>query len=154
MTDVNISIDNRTPQPLTEELEQVIHKAVQETLHHQHIEQPVEVSVSIVDDAEIQELNARYRHKNTPTDVLSFPLCTPEDLHNQSFCLPLGDIVISIETATAQADTYGHSLQREMGFLTVHSMLHLLGYDHLTYKEDQQMQRLQEEILNTMQLLR
>lgn len=91
-----------------------------------------EVSVSFVNDSEIRQLNAEHRHKDIETDVLSFPLGSDGiyDKNPDTGAFMLGDIVISVERAMAQAELYGHTLQREIGFLTVHSMLHLLGYDH------------------------
>ena len=92
----------------------------------------VEVSVSFVDDQEIRSLNKIYRDKDSATDVLSFPLGENGvyDVNFETGAYMLGDIVISVERAVEQAKLYGHSLQREIAFLTVHSMLHLLGYDH------------------------
>lgn len=94
--------------------------------------EPCEVSVTFVDNAEIAELNAQFRNKPKETDVLSFPLGEDDtyDVDQDSGAILLGDIVISLEKAMEQADLYGHSLQREVAFLTVHSMYHLLGYDH------------------------
>ena len=91
-----------------------------------------EISVTIVDNAEIHELNLKHRNIDRPTDVLSFPLGVDGvyDINNDTGAQMLGDIVISIEKAMEQAELYGHSLDREIAFLTVHSMLHLLGYDH------------------------
>ncbi len=91
-----------------------------------------EISVKFVNDDEIQELNREYRHIDKSTDVLSFPLGEDGvyDINNDTGAKMLGDIVISIDHAIEQANTYGHSLEREIGFLTVHSMFHLLGYDH------------------------
>lgn len=91
-----------------------------------------EVSVSFVNNEQIRQLNNEFRHKDAATDVLSFPLGQDGvyDRNLETGALQLGDIVISIEKAVEQARIYGHSLQREIGFLTVHSMLHLLGYDH------------------------
>ncbi len=91
-----------------------------------------EVSVSFVDDQEIRSLNKIYRDKDSATDVLSFPLGENGvyDVNFETGAYMLGDIVISVERAVEQAKLYGHSLQREIAFLTVHSMLHLLGYDH------------------------
>lgn len=91
-----------------------------------------EVSVKFVDNKQIHELNTTYRHVDRETDVLSFPLGENGkwDVNHQTGAKLLGDIVISMEKAYEQADQYGHSLQREVAFLTVHSMLHLLGYDH------------------------
>ncbi|MBO8141428.1 MAG: rRNA maturation RNase YbeY [Firmicutes bacterium] len=97
-----------------------------------------EVSVTFVDDSAIRELNRDYRGKDAATDVLSFPLWEPDDIRliredPRRFPerpLPLGDVVISLETAARQAEEYGHSLGREVAFLCVHGVLHLLGYDH------------------------
>ncbi len=91
-----------------------------------------EISVTIVDDEAIHALNLQHRGIDRSTDVLSFPLGVDGvyDLNNDTGAQMLGDIVISIEHAIKQADLYGHSLYREIAFLTVHSMLHLLGYDH------------------------
>ncbi len=92
-----------------------------------------EVSISFVDDEQIRALNKEYRGKDIHTDVLSFPL-SPDgehfDVDEETGAAQLGDIVISLERADVQAKAYNHSFQREMAFLTVHSMLHLLGYDH------------------------
>lgn len=94
--------------------------------------EPAEVSVRLVDNAQIKELNFKHRNMDTETDVLSFPLGEDGsyDLNHDTGEAQLGDIVISVEKAVEQAEKYGHSLQREIGYLTVHSMLHLLGYDH------------------------
>ncbi|PRX28339.1 putative rRNA maturation factor [Orenia metallireducens] len=97
-----------------------------------------EVSIALVDDSYIHGLNHRYRGKDQPTDVLSFP---------QDDNLLLGDIIISLETAQRQAEEYNHSFAREVGFLTVHGMLHLLGYDHYGEEERVIMRKKEEEIL-------
>lgn len=91
-----------------------------------------EISVRFVDDEVIHSLNREYRNVDRSTDVLSFPLGEngDYDINNDTGAKMLGDIVISIDHAISQAEMYGHSLEREIGFLTVHSMLHLLGYDH------------------------
>lgn len=101
-------------------------------LVNEKFEGSAEISVKFVDDDEIQALNREYRNIDKSTDVLSFPLGENGvyDINNDTGAKMLGDIVISIDHAVKQADTYGHSLEREIGFLTVHSMLHLLGYDH------------------------
>ena len=95
--------------------------------------EPAEISVTFVDDERIHELNKMHRNIDRSTDVLSFPLGENGvyDKNLETGACLLGDIVISVETAVRQAEAYGHSLQREIGFLTVHSMLHLLGYDHV-----------------------
>ncbi len=107
-----------------------------------------EVSVSFVSNSEIRRLNKTYRGKDSVTDVLSFPL-TGEDgtmeINAENGYVQLGDVVISIETAVKQAEIYSHSLTREIGFLTVHSMLHLLGYDHEKSPLDERIMREKEE---------
>ncbi len=110
--------------------------------------QNAEVSVSFVSNQEIRRLNKAYRNKDSVTDVLSFPLTSEDgtlEISTESGYALLGDIVISIETAVKQANIYGHSLTREIGFLTVHSMLHLLGYDHETSPLDERIMREKEE---------
>ena len=107
-------------------------RACNAVLEFEHFEAPAEISVTFVDNAAIAELNNQYRNKPMPTDVLSFPLGVDGkyDVDENNGCKMLGDIVISMERAQEQANLYGHPLQREVAFLTVHSMLHLLGYDH------------------------
>ncbi len=111
----------------------------------------VEVSVRFVDDEEIHALNLQYRNVDRSTDVLSFPLGEDGvyDINYSTGAKMLGDIVISVEHAIEQARTYGHSLQREIGFLTVHSMLHLLGYDHEAGGIEQVRMREKEETILT-----
>ena len=110
----------------------LIRRACNAVLQLENFPQTAEVSVTFVDNKEIAELNGQYRSKPQPTDVLSFPLGTDGqyDINNETGAAMLGDVVISMEKAMEQADLYGHSLQREVAFLTVHSMYHLLGYDH------------------------
>ena len=110
---------------------------------------PAEVSVTFTDDVHIRELNKQYRDIDKSTDVLSFPLGEngEYDINHDTGAKILGDIVISIDHAEAQAEEYGHSLKREIAFLTAHSMLHLFGYDHMTDEERIQMEEMQEEIL-------
>lgn len=116
-----------------------------------------EISVSFVNNGQIQQLNHEYRGKDAPTDVLSFPL-GEEGVYDQNMetgMLQLGDIVISIEKAVEQSRIYGHSLQREIGFLTVHSMLHLLGYDHEAGGLEQvRMREKEESVLASLGLQR
>ena len=118
---------------------------------------PAEVSVTFVDDEEIHRLNKEYRNIDRSTDVLSFPLGEDGvyDTNYDTGAKMLGDIVISIPHALDQADRYGHSLQREIGFLTVHSMLHLLGYDHVNGGiESVRMRGKEEAVLTQMGLKR
>ncbi len=130
-------------------LKHLLHSAIRATLAYEQFDRPVEVSVTLVDNQEIHILNRESRGVDRPTDVLSFPMFD-EDFDNGELCV-LGDIVLSTEQASIQAKEYGHSLKREIAFLTVHSMLHLLGYDHETSPEDEaDMFRRQEEILTKM----
>ncbi len=110
----------------------LIRRSCHAVLEAEHFEGPAEISVTFVDDAEIRRLNLQYRGKDQATDVLSFPLGQngKYDVNQETGAAMLGDIVISMERAVEQAALYGHTLQREVAFLTVHSMFHLLGYDH------------------------
>ena len=110
----------------------LIRRCCHAVLATEGFEGPAEVSVSFVNNEQIRELNNEFRHKDAATDVLSFPLGENGvyDINEETGAYQLGDVVISVPKAMEQAEQYGHSLQREMGFLTVHSMLHLLGSDH------------------------
>ncbi len=105
-----------------------------------------EVSVLICDNSAIRELNAAWRNIDRETDVLSFPMEDDSPL--------LGDIVLSLEKACEQAQSYGHSTAREIGFLTVHSMLHLYGYDHIEEADRVKMREMEEKILTKLKFLR
>ncbi len=111
----------------------LVRRCCHAVLVQEKFEGSAEISVTFVDDARIQELNKQHRNIDKATDVLSFPLGENGvyDINPETGAKMLGDIVISMERAVAQAEEYGHPLQREVAFLTVHSMLHLLGYDHV-----------------------
>ena len=118
---------------------------------------PAEVNVTFVDDDEIKMLNTEFRNIENSTDVLSFPLGENGiyDENPENGAKMLGDVVISVDHAVKQADAYGHSLQREIAFLTVHSMLHLLGYDHVNGGlEEMRMCEKQELVLSKLGLSR
>lgn len=126
-------------------------------LTYEQFDGSAEVSVTFVDDDAIQALNAQYRNIDKSTDVLSFPLGENGvyDINNDTGAKLLGDIVISIPHAVMQAEEYGHTLQREIGFLTVHSMLHLLGYDHVNGgMESVRMREKEETVLTQLGLKR
>lgn len=110
------------------------------------------VSISIIDNEKIHEINKEYRHIDRETDVISFAFLdndpSREDLLKSGTVVPLGDIYISSEKAISQAEEYGHTLEREFSFLFVHGLLHLLGYDHMNEDDEKIMFSLQEEILN------
>ncbi|HRU96492.1 MAG TPA: rRNA maturation RNase YbeY [Ruminococcus sp.] len=126
----------------------LIRRCCQAVLTTEKFGRDAEVSVSFVSNNEIKNLNKIYRNKDSVTDVLSFSLTSEDgtvELNPETGAVQLGDVVISLETAVKQAQNFGHSLEREIGFLTVHSMLHLLGYDHETSQLDQRIMREKEE---------
>lgn len=135
----------------------LIRRSCNAVLEYENFDGPAEISVTFVDNAAIAELNNQYRNKPMPTDVLSFPLGENGvyDTDENNGCKMLGDIVISMERAMEQANLYGHPLQREVAFLTVHSMLHLLGYDHETSPlEERKMREKEEEVLGELGISR
>ncbi len=121
------------------------------TLVQEEFKYNAEISVTFIDNKEIKILNNQYRNKNRETDVLSFPLSDNGvyDENPENGYKLLGDVVISLEKAIEQANLYGHSLTREIAFLTVHSVLHLLGHDHETSEEDAKIMRLKENKILT-----
>ena len=134
-------------------LKRLIKKAIVTALDYEQFDRPCEVSVTVVDNEAIRVINREHREIDRPTDVLSFPMFD-EDFDDGELCI-LGDIVLSLEKAVEQAEAYGHSLRREVAFLTVHSVLHLLGFDHEEGKaEESEMFETQEEILAIMKLTR
>ncbi len=149
---MTILIDNRTEETFPLEFSQTIEKIIMDSLSNEGFAKPCEVSVSIVDNEEIRQINKQFRAIDRATDVLSFPLLTFEEGeepdYNEKDEVLLGDIIISIERAREQAEEYGHSLKREIAFLTAHSMLHLLGYDHMDEGEEAEMFAKQKDILN------
>ena len=132
--------------PVNLPLKLLLRRAVNAALDYEGYTENTEVSITLTDDAGIHRLNRLHRHIDRPTDVLSFPM---EEKHL------LGDIVISLERARAQAGEYGHSFARETAFLCVHSVLHLLGYDHeRSPEEEKDMFARQEAVLAQMGLRR
>lgn len=133
----------------------VIRKCIQATLSAEGVDVPVEINVIITDDSGIQAINKASRGIDAPTDVLSFPMFQltagelPADWEDymdpETGLCPLGDMAISLERAISQAKTFGHSAKREVGYLTIHSILHLLGYDHLDEGEEKAKMRSREE---------
>ena len=133
MEKVRVIIDNRQKAvKIPTGLRMLVRRCCNAVLRMENFSVPAEISVTFVDNKQIQELNKQYRDKDQATDVLSFPLGQDGkyDINQETGAAMLGDIVISMERAMEQANIYGHSLQREVAFLTVHSMFHLLGYDH------------------------
>lgn len=137
----------------------IIKKAINAALEFEEVEFPCEISVTFTDNNAIHILNKEYRGKDAPTDVLSFPLLENGEIDEDDIvdgeAVALGDIVISVEKALSQSEEYGHSFEREICFLAVHSVLHLLGYDHEVYTEDEEyMNDSCEEILAGIGLAR
>ena len=125
----------------------LIRRACNATLKLEGFNSPAEVDVTLVNDEEIKEMNSQFRNIDSATDVLSFPLGENGvyDENPETGAKMLGDIVNSVEHALSQADLYGHGIEREVAFLTVHSMLHLLGYDHENGGLEQMTMREKEE---------
>ena len=134
----------------------LIRRSCNAVLEYEKFEGPAEISVTFVDNAAIQELNAQYRGKDMPTDVLSFPLGENGvyDKNEDSGASLLGDIVISKDKVLSQAEQYGHSPKREYAFLIAHSMLHLFGYDHMEEEERRIMEERQRRIMEKVQIPR
>ncbi len=130
-------------------------KAICKTLDAEGVEVPCEINVLLTDDEGIQEINWDMRKVDAPTDVLSFPMfdLAPGDKPSEADAdpatglVPLGDMCISLERAKAQAEEYGHSVERELAYLAVHSVLHLLGYDHLDEGPMKAQMRAREEAI-------
>lgn len=135
----------------------IIRTCINQTLQAEKITVPCEINVLVTDDAGIQTINKASRNIDKPTDVLSFPMfnliagAPPQDwseyIDPGTGLCPLGDMCISLERAVAQAKEYGHSTRREVGYLTIHSMLHLLGYDHMDEGEQKRQMRAREETI-------
>lgn len=141
---------------LSKRLKQQLKQLVLFCLAKEGVPEQAELSVNIVNDRTIQQLNNNYRQVNEPTDVLAFPMHDYETYEKLDTDLPflLGDLIISIDRAKEQAKDYGHSLERELGFLIVHGLLHLLGYDHLTDEDEAIMFSRQEKLLQDFGLER
>ena len=152
---INIVFDRFTLQKYA--VSRIIRKCINAALDEQMITVPCEINVLITDNQGIQGINRVSRSIDKPTDVLSFPMfqleagSPPNDwasyIDPETGRCPLGDIAISLEQAMEQAEEFGHSLRREIGYLTIHSVLHLLGYDHLDEGEQKALMRIREEAI-------
>jgi len=151
-------IDQQNKVSYNEELQNVITSVASAAAKLHNLPEKSELSLLLVDDSYIQELNSIYRGQNSVTDVLSFAMNElSEDEPDFDFSNELnvlGDIVISLEKAQSQSEEYGHSLNRELGFLVAHGMLHLMGFDHETEAEEKVMRELEEKILQSVKLER
>ena len=152
---LNLNFDHLTVRKIA--VTSIIYKCIEATLDAQKITAPCEINVLVTNDKGIRAINRASRNIDKATDVLSFPMfqleagAPPADWSDYldpetGFC-PLGDMAISLERAVAQAKEYGHSVRREVGYLTIHSMLHLLGYDHLDEGEEKAKMRSREEAI-------
>lgn len=150
------------PEGDQERLQSLLSQGIEEAITVVEGPQGAEVSLTLVDDQRIHVLNRDYRGVDRPTDVLSFALqeetedepdilCEEDDLYEDDL---LGDIVISVERARAQAEEYGHSFERELVYLAVHGTLHLLGYDHEQEGDKLEMRRQEETVMGQIGLLR
>ncbi len=139
-------------------LRNLVRRSVLETLNYEGFDRDCEVSVTFTDAKGIRELNRAYRGKDSATDVLSFPMydfAAGEEPVDDGLPCELGDIVLSLERAVEQADEFGHSFKREVSFLTVHSTLHLLGYDHeLSQEDDRDMRKRQNDVMEILKISR
>lgn len=148
---MNLTVDFKDEQNKHEvraAMRAIVRKAIFNTLVYEGFDCDTEVSVTFTDNEQIKELNNQYRNKNSATDVLSFPMFDSFDNLDMLPSVALGDIVISLERAALQGHHLCHSIYHEVAFLTVHSTLHLLGYDHETSQEDEEeMFRKQREIM-------
>ena len=166
---MTLNIEEEVPIPDGLDYKKIIHDVVCGALEFEDCPYEVEVNVILTSNEEIALINRDYRDLNQPTDVLSFPMIdyvapgdfsvleeyNEEDYFNpESGELMLGDIIISMDKVYEQAEKYGHSIQRELGFLVAHSMLHLFGYDHMEPEETQVMEEKQRDISKLVHLSR
>lgn len=167
---MTILFDKNTDEEIGFDYEALIKKVIEKTLEKEHCPFECEVNLTLTTNEEIRQINQEYRQLDVPTDVLSFPMAEfekpgdfskfmAEEMKSMYFNLEteeflLGDIVISLERAREQAEEYGHSLEREIAFLTAHSMLHLMGYDHMEDEEKDVMEEKQEQILQELGITR
>ena len=152
---INLVFEQLSLQKFT--ISNIIRKCIQQTLRAEGVSARCEINVLVTDDQGIQTINRESRQIDRPTDVLSFPMFQleagnpPEDWSEyedpETGLVPLGDMCISLERAMAQAQEFGHSVRREVGYLTIHSMLHLLGYDHLDEGPQKRQMRAREEAI-------
>ena len=141
--------NSQEKEPVTYSLKMLVRESILATLDYENVAENCEVSVTFTDNEGIRAINREYRELDKPTDVLSFPLFESAADGTKM----LGDIVLSLEKCRAQATEFGHSFERECAFLTVHSTLHLLGYDHETSEADEQdMRQRQSTVVTNMGL--
>ena len=153
MNRINITFDFFTVRKYI--ISGIIKKCIEQTLHAEGVNVNCEINVLVTNDVGIRAINNASRSVDKPTDVLSFPMFQfeagklPEDwaeyMDPETGCCPLGDMALSLERAMEQANEFGHSIRREVGYLTIHSVLHLLGYDHVDEGPQKAQMRAREE---------
>jgi probable rRNA maturation factor len=157
---MTVFFENKQRRYDVDEIQKLIESVVDTSLKVENIDAKCQVSIMLVDDIEIREINCKYRGIDRATDVLSFPMLEKKDYKNidnmdlDTGELVLGDIVISLNRADEQSKEYGHSFDREVAYLTSHGMLHLLGYDHEDEDERKVMRDKEEKILGFLNLNR
>ena len=147
---IEIDFDNRTAFDINSEIIDNIERAVIEVMKDYVHGNGYQISVSFVEDDEIRTLNKDYRDTDSVTDVLSFPM---DDIDEREVML-LGDVVINLNKAKEQSEEFGHSFTREISYLTVHSVLHLLGYDHQETEDTIEMRSIEKEIMKKLEIYR
>ena len=165
---MTLQIENETDAAPLRDFEELARSVCERVLDDEHCPYEAEISITITDNDGIRELNSRFRGIDAPTDVLSFPMTdfpspaaydilegeAADCFNPETGELLLGDIILSAERAREQAEAYGHSLKRELAFLMAHSMLHLLGYDHMQPDEAAVMEQKQEAVLQSLGITR
>lgn len=165
---MNLIIEKETEIALDFDYERVIKHVVEYALDYIKCPYETQLNVTLTDNDEIHRINKEFRNIDSPTDVLSFPMVeyecpgdfsiveeNEEDYFDpDSGELVLGDIIISLEKVYSQAEEYGHSVKRELAFLTAHSMLHLFGFDHMKEEERKEMEKRQHDILDALKIYR
>lgn len=150
---MKVLFDNRQNINIFEDYENIVEEAIKKSLEVEGLKENYEISVSFVDNSEIKILNSQYRDVHRETDVLSFPT-DMVGIDMGEIDTPLGDIVISVEKAEEQAADLGHSIIREIVYLTVHSMFHLMGYDHMEENDKKIMRSKEKETINLLGIYR
>ena len=164
---MNIEIVDAYPDKQEEHCDGLIKQCAEAVFAHLSMETDADVTVMLVDDANIREINKQTRQIDAHTDVLSFPLLDADpddpdgslravagDTDPETGAVLLGDIVISLDAVKRQAKEYGHSFDRELGYLTVHGMLHLLGYDHMQDADKRRMRGMEDAVMGALALSR
>lgn len=165
---MTLQIENETDTAPAEGFEELARSVCERVLDTEKCPYEAEISITVTDNEGIRDLNRRFREIDAPTDVLSFPMTdfpapaaydiledeAADCFNPETGELLLGDIIISEERAREQAEAYGHSLKRELAFLMAHSMLHLLGYDHMQPEEAAVMEQKQEAVLQSLGITR